>query len=448
MKPDTEGNLIPAVAESCTVNETADVYTYTLREGVKFHNGADVTVGDVVYSLTRAAGLETGEPLVGEVKGIASVEAVGDRTVVVTLKAPDAEFNAYMSVAIIPQGIDPNDSPVGTGPFRFVSHTAQDSVVLEKFDEYWGQGAYLDKVTLKVIPDPQTLVMSLRSGAIDLACHLDATQIANMADMTVMEGSSNVIQALYLNHDFAPFADERVRQALCYAVDKQAVIDLAMDSHGTPVGTSMLSTLGRYAMPELADYYQPDVDKAKALLKEAGYENLSFTITVPSNYASHVGTAQVLVEQLKAAGVDAKIDLVDWNTWLTETYQGRNPVPERERQEFHQLQECRLRRGLRRRRVQPERRRADGPVQAVRDHPHGDRRQRVSPGYVHLRRDAAGRGRLRVLSRAVHHGPGHAVSHWIKSYNGGGAKSPRPSRPTVTWRPLWERLQKKQALYC
>ena len=102
MKPDTEGNLIPAVAESCTVNETADVYTYTLREGVKFHNGADVTVGDVVYSLTRAAGLETGEPLVGEVKGIASVEATDDRTVVVTLKAPDAEFNAYMSVAIIP----------------------------------------------------------------------------------------------------------------------------------------------------------------------------------------------------------------------------------------------------------------------------------------------------------------------------------------------------------
>ena len=324
MKPDTEGNLIPAVAESCTVNETADVYTYTLREGVKFHNGADVTVGDVVYSLTRAAGLETGEPLVGEVKGIASVEATDDRTVVVTLKAPDAEFNAYMSVAIIPQGIDPNDSPVGTGPFRFVSHTAQDSVVLEKFDEYWGQGAYLDKVILKVIPDPQTLVMSLRSGAIDLACHLDATQIANMADMTVMEGSSNVIQALYLNHDFAPFADERVRQALCYAVDKQAVIDLAMDGHGTPVGTSMLSTLGRYAMPELADYYKPDVEKAKALLKEAGYENLSFTITVPSNYASHVGTAQVLVEQLKAVGVDAKIDLVDWNTWLTETYQGRN----------------------------------------------------------------------------------------------------------------------------
>ncbi|MBQ7466010.1 MAG: ABC transporter substrate-binding protein, partial [Oscillospiraceae bacterium] len=229
MKPDTEGNLIPAVAESCTVNETADVYTYTLREGVKFHNGADVTVGDVVYSLTRAAGLETGEPLVGEVKGIASVEATDDRTVVVTLKAPDAEFNAYMSVAIIPQGIDPNDSPVGTGPFRFVSHTAQDSVVLEKFDAYWGQGAYLDKVTLKVIPDPQTMVMSVRSGAIDLACHLDATQVANMTDLTIMEGSSNVIQALYLNHDFAPFADERVRQALCYAVDKQAVIDLAMD---------------------------------------------------------------------------------------------------------------------------------------------------------------------------------------------------------------------------
>ena len=102
LKPDTDGNLIPAIAEDYTVNETADTYTYTLRDGVRFHDGKTVTVGDVVYSLTRAAGLETGEPLVAELKGIASVEAPDDKTIVIKLSAPDAEFNAYMYASIIP----------------------------------------------------------------------------------------------------------------------------------------------------------------------------------------------------------------------------------------------------------------------------------------------------------------------------------------------------------
>ena len=324
VKPDTDGNLIPAIAEDYTVNETADAYTYTLRSGVRFHNGKTVTVGDVVYSLTRAAGLETGEPLVSEMAGVASVEATDDRTVVVRLKAPDAEFNAYMYVSIVPEGADPGAEVVGTGPFRFVSRTPQESIVLEKFADYWGEGAHLDKVTLKVIPDGQTMVMSLRSGAVDLANHLISSQITGLEGLTVLQGSSNIIQALYLNNDFEPFRDLRVRQALCYAIDKNAVIDLAVDGYGIPIGSSMLSSMGKYLVPELVDYYKPDPEKAKALLKEAGCENLSFTITVPSNYELHVNTAQVLAEQLRAAGVDAKLDLVEWGTWKTDVYQGRH----------------------------------------------------------------------------------------------------------------------------
>ncbi len=324
VKPDTEGNLIPAIAEDYTVNETADVYTYTLREGVKFHNGDTVTVGDVVYSLSRAAGLETGEPLVSDVANIASVEAADDRTVVVTLAQPDTEFNAHMTVSIIPEGNDPDAEVIGTGPFKFVSRTPQDSIVLEKFADYWGTPAYLDKVTLKVIEDGQTLVMSLRSGAVDMAERLEASQVAELTDLTILEGSSNVVQALYLNNDFEPFKDERVRQALCYAIDKHAIIDLAADGHGTAVGSSMFPAFGKYFMDELTDYYTPDTEKAKALLKEAGYENLEFTITVPSNMPAHVDTAQVIVEQLKQVGVNAKIDQVEWATWLSDAYQGRD----------------------------------------------------------------------------------------------------------------------------
>lgn len=325
MKPDTDGNLIPAVAESYTVNETADEYTFTLREGVKFHNGDTVTVGDVVYSLSRAAGLETGEPLVSTLSGIAAVEAADDRTVVITLSAPDAEFIAYTSTAIIPEGIDPAQEVVGTGPYIYVSRAVQDNIVLEKFEDYWGEGGNLDRVTFKVIEDGQTMVMSLRSGAIDLAAHLEASQAAELSDLTVLEGGSNLVQALYLNNAVAPFDDIRVRQALSYAIDKYTVIELAADGHGVPLGTSMYPSFSKYYADELTDYYAPDLELAKELLAEAGYpDGFSFTIDVVASYTPHVAATEVIVELLRQIGVTAEINTVEWETWYSETYQGRN----------------------------------------------------------------------------------------------------------------------------
>lgn len=325
MKPDTEGNLIPAVAETYTVNETADIYTFTLREDVKFHNGNTVTVGDVVYSLSRAAGLETGEPLMATLAGIASVEATDDRTVVVTLSAPDAEFLAYATAAIIPEGNDPAQDVIGTGPFCYVSRRVGDTITLEKFTDYWGEGAYVDMVTLKVIEDGQIMVMSLQSGAIDMAVHLEASQVAELSSLNVKEGSMNLVQALYLNNTAAPFDNKLVRQALCYAVDKQMVIDLAGGGYGFALGSSMYRSFGKYFDEDLTDYYEYNIAKAKELLAEAGYPNgFSFTITVPSNYTPHVDSAQVVVELLNQVGIQAKIELVEWNTWYEDVYKGRD----------------------------------------------------------------------------------------------------------------------------
>ena len=134
----------------------------------------------------------------------------------------------------------------------------------------------------------------------------------------------NLVQALYLNNDFEPFRDIRVRQALCYAIDKQKVIDLSADGHGTPLGSSMFPAFGKYFVPGLTNHYKPDPEKAKALLKEAGYEKLSFTITVASNMPMHVDAAQVIVELLREVGVDAKINQVEWAAWYKEVYSGRN----------------------------------------------------------------------------------------------------------------------------
>ena len=326
VKPDTEGNLIPAVAEEVSVNDAADEYTFTIRKGVKFHNGNEVTTGDVVYSLTRACGLlDGGEPLVSDLAGIVAVEADDAAgTVKVSLGAPDTEFLAHATAAIIPEGVDHAAEAVGTGPYKLVSRTVQDNVVFEKFEDYWGEAPYLDKVTLKIIDNAETLVMSLKSGAVDMATHLISSQVNELSEMNILEGNSNAVQGLYLNHQFEPFTKLEVRQALCYGIDRQAILDLAFDGYGTLVGSSMFPAFGKYYMEELSNYYEYDPAKAKELLAAAGYpDGFEFTITVPSTMQQHVDTAQVIVEQLKEIGVTAKINQVEWATWYDETYKGR-----------------------------------------------------------------------------------------------------------------------------
>ena len=327
MKPTPDGDLTPAIAESYEVSEDRMTYTFHLREGVQFHNGETVTAEDVVYSIQRcAAATETGIVQVEAFSVIEDLKAVDERTVSITISEPSNEFISYMTTAVLPADYDKQDTdPVGTGPFKFVSRTAQDSVVLEKFNEYWGTPAQLDKVTLKIMENADSLMMSLQSGAIDLCAHLTSTQVAQLEkDFNVAEGTMNLVQAMYLNNAVAPFDDVRVRQALCYAVDKQEIIDLAFDGYGSPIGSSMYPAFGKYFDDSLTNYYTRDVEKAKALLAEAGYpDGFDMTITVPSNYKPHMDTAEVLVQQLAQIGVNAAIEPIEWESWVSDVYAGR-----------------------------------------------------------------------------------------------------------------------------
>lgn len=324
MKPTSTGDLIPAVAESYTVSDDHLTYTFKLREGVKFHNGQTVTPDDVLYSYNRC--MEDNAEI--QVKLPANIDKVyvenGD--ICFQLTEPSNEFLSYLTVAIIPADYTEQDTkPVGTGPFKFVSHTAQDSVVMERFEEYWGESAKLDKVTFKIIENADNIVLSLQSGAVDLFAHLTTAQTSQLgAGFHVEAGTMNLVQALYLNNAVAPFDDVRVRQALCYAVDREAMIDLAFDGYGYPIGTSIYPAFVKYYDESLVNNYPHDVEKAKALLAEAGYpDGFAMSITVPSNYKPHMDTAEVLVQQLAEVGVTATIQPVEWETWLSDTYVGR-----------------------------------------------------------------------------------------------------------------------------
>ncbi|MEG0778422.1 MAG: ABC transporter substrate-binding protein [Oscillospiraceae bacterium] len=325
VKPDTKGNIVPAVASEYKISDTGDSFTFTLRDGVTFHNGAPVTVADICYSISRAAGLDTGKPLTEGFDKVASVESTDDKTVVIKLKEPNIEFLAQLTVGIIPKGNDPAVETIGTGPFKFVSRSPQESIVLAKYDKYWGTPAYVDGVTYKIIDNAETLVMSLKSGTLDLVAHLTSAQANELGDeFTVLEGSMNLVQAVYLNNAVEPFNNIKVRQALSYAIDRKMVMDFLADGRGSALGSSMYPAFAKYFRPELVDHYTFDAEKAKALLAEAGYpDGFTMDITVPSNYQPHIDTAKIIAEQLAAVGVKANVELVDWETWLNDVYLGR-----------------------------------------------------------------------------------------------------------------------------
>ena len=324
VKPTSDGEIVPAVASDVQKSDDGLTYTFTLRDGVTFHNGDPVEMEDVMYSIDRRRNGEDAAAQLEALSVIADMES-DDTTLTITLSEPSNEFLAFlMNAYIIPADYDQQETaPVGTGPYKFVSRSVQDNLVLERYDGYWGEGGSIDKVTFKVLEKAEALITGLQGGALDLVAHLSSDQTMQLdeKDFAIAEGSMNLVQALYLNNAEAPFDDVRVRQALCYAIDKQVVIDLAFDGYGIPLGTSMFPSFSKYYDESLTDYYTQDLEKAKELLAEAGYEDgFDMTITVPSNYTPHVNTATVLVELLREVGINASVEPIDWNTWLDEVY--------------------------------------------------------------------------------------------------------------------------------
>lgn len=329
VKPDSDGNIYPAVASDYTISEDKRTYTFTLREGVKFHDGSTVTVEDVKFTLDKCADTSNGDPMVEAFSNVESISILDDETVEIVLTQPSTDFIAGLAdvnAAIVPaSNTDPDKNAIGTGPYKFVSRSPQENFILEKFDDYWGEPAHIDQVTLKICANADSIVMDLNGGSIDMFARLTTAQADQLsADYNVLEGAMNLVQAMYLNNEAEPFNDVRVRQALCYAVNKEEILTMVADGKGTPIGSSMFPAFGKYYMPELNDVYAQDIEKAKELLAEAGYsDGFSFTIKVPSNYGPHIDTAQVIAEQMKAIGVDAQIELIEWDSWLSDVYAGR-----------------------------------------------------------------------------------------------------------------------------
>lgn len=325
---DETGAIIPGLAESWDISDDGLTYTFHLRDDVTFHNGKHMTAEDVVYTYNALSGLGGEKALSSKFQILTSVEAEDDTTVVMQLSEPNAAFLQFTIAAVLPEGYDDQaTAPVGTGPFSFVEYVPGQKIVLQKYDEYYDEARMpkIDEAEIYIMTDESAIINALMSGQLDMGLVYSDTADYISGDFTVLSSPQNMVQLLGLNNAAEPFNDIRVRQAFNYVIDKQQIIDGVFAGYATELYSNFSPVMSLYYNDELTDLYQPDVEKAKELMKEAGYEDgFDLTITVPSNYQKHIDTAEVIIEQLKQINVNATLNLVEWATWLEDVYTNFN----------------------------------------------------------------------------------------------------------------------------
>lgn len=329
VKPDSQGNIVPALA-NYEISEEGKVYTFTLKDEVFFHDGSQVTVEDIKYSIDKCADTSKGDLIVSAFSNIEEVNILNESQVEIRLGIIDTDFLASVATvtaAIIPANNQNLDSvPIGTGPYQYVSRSPQENIILKRFDEYWGEVANIEDVILKVCTNTDTWFMELQSGAVDMFARMPIVQAQQITEgFHIYEGSMNLVQAVYINHENEILANADVRRALSLATNKEEILTMVSDGKGVEIASSMFPAFEKYYDEELNSIYPYDVERAKELMEEVGYaEGFSITITVPSNYAQHVDTAQVIAEQWKAINVTVNIELIEWESWLSDVYSNRN----------------------------------------------------------------------------------------------------------------------------
>ncbi len=328
-----DGSIVPALATSWTVAEDGLSWTFDIREGVRFHDGSELSLDDIISKFERASDPDSGHTNSQYYAAIESVfkdsSAEGNR-VVFNLSEPSSSllYNLARPDSIIyPAALADTQvtSPVGTGPFRFVEYIEGSEVRLERFEDYYLEGVpYLDSVVFKIIPDPNTRFAALQSGDVDLIGTSlppeQYLQLANLSGLKGGQGTATTEITLALNNSRGPLADRRVRQAISHAIDKDAIVNGAMFGLGTVIGTHMSPSEAYYID---LNPYPHDPERARELLAEAGYPNgfeVSFELPEPYNLERRSG--QVIAQQLEEVGIRVNLSVVEWGTWIQRIFLG------------------------------------------------------------------------------------------------------------------------------
>jgi peptide/nickel transport system substrate-binding protein len=350
---DIDGNIVPYLAESWTVSDDGLVYDFKLRQDVTWHNGEPMTAQDWVYTFTRAMNGTVVGVLTSKLTSLQAVEAVDDYTFRVTLTEPYFPFlfilttvwaspvqEKYVSAQNAENGID---TWIGVGPYKFVEYQTDEKVVLERNTDYvWGpdfgvgagSGPYnIETIEIRIIKEDATLTAGLEAGEIDFA----TIQPVNAA---VLEENFNISNTMAiglvnvsLNCEKAPFDDIRLRQAVNYATDRDSIVQIAGQGNAAKIlGPISPSVVGYWdGVEEIGLDY--DLEKARALIAEAGYTlnaegiaekdgvTLDVLLDIPPD-ALYVNTAQLLQQQWKEIGVNVTIQQDEWGVLIQNVVPG------------------------------------------------------------------------------------------------------------------------------
>ncbi len=325
MSVDPDAVPYPDLAESYEISDDGLTYTFKLRNGVKFHSGDDLTAEDVKFTFDRLRAPDSGYSYGSQVATIKSVDVVDPLTVRFNLSERTGPFlvnMAFPGSSIVPKkvvesGADLNAQPIGSGPFKFVSYQPRNVIKFVRNDNYYEQGKpYFDAMEYRLISDITALTTAVLSGEVDFSNEIppkDWARVKSNSDLEAQTLEGSRYNWLLPNNSRGPFSDKRVRQAISYALDRQALVDGAFFSLATAIlGGVIPSWNWAYAADVQFTTAKPDIDKAKQLLASAGFPNgFDTTMTIVSSFPQQMAMAPIIQANLQAAGINAKLGTME-----------------------------------------------------------------------------------------------------------------------------------------
>jgi peptide/nickel transport system substrate-binding protein len=311
---DSEKGLHPALALSWESDEAAKVWTFKLRQGVKFHDGRVLTAKDVVATFERLVDPANGSSALSAYKGLLSkgaAKALDEATVAFTLDAPNGNFPFYVSSDVVNAVILPADYQgdfektfPGTGPFRLEAFHPKQGASFVRNPDYWGEKALPDRVEITFYDDPQAQVIALQAGALDVIPYTPriALTIGNNPAFKIQSVRASSHDQLHFRTDLAPFQDKRVRQALALTIDREALVKGLFKGRAIVGNDSPFAPIFPSTDPSVPQRKQ-DIAQAKRLLAEAGVPN-GFPVTLTTERAYEIPDYAVLIQNFaKLAGI-------------------------------------------------------------------------------------------------------------------------------------------------
>lgn len=328
---DDKGNIVPMLAEKWDVSQDQKTYTFTLREGVKFHDGTDFNAEAVKFNLDRY--MDKASTRRNELQAVDKITVTDPKNIKIELKQPFAPFLSVLTDragmmsspdAVKKYGDEYLNHPVGTGPFVFSDRVKGSTLTVEKNPNYWKTGLpNLDKVVYKIINDSNQALNNLKAGQVDITNVFPSKEITNFTNdpkIAVINEPGQGFQGIHLNVSKAPFDNKELRQAVDLMIDRDAIVKVVLNNAGQAGHSPFAPTHFAYGATD--KFEAPNVDKAKEILKKAGKpDGFEFTLKIGTS-PTNQQLGQMIQNMLKPAGITVNLEKVEFGTMLEQSKNG------------------------------------------------------------------------------------------------------------------------------